>query len=89
MKLLISDNPKLAMKARVFVDGVDVSRWCYGADEERGEAYCYVGGDNGMIAVHHTDDCIGTNCTMDTHDGCHLLRETRRGLVRIEVPAAA
>ena len=55
--MFISENPELGMKARVTVDGIDISRRCYGADEEKGEAYCYVLSDKGMIDIAHTLDC--------------------------------
>lgn len=84
---MLQENPELAVSAKAFVDGVDVSRRCYGADEELGEAYCYVENDKGMIAQSHSPNCRGLNCTLgkDEPNGCHMLREVLRGEVRIEV----
>lgn len=89
MRLFISENPKAAISAKCFVDGIEVSSRCFGADEELGEAHCFVVDDKGMIAQYHTPDCVGTNCTMDTPEGCHLVREVLRGDVRLEVSRSA
>lgn len=90
MRVFISENPELARHAHCFVNGVDVSRRCYGADDDLGEAHCYIEDAQGMTAVAHRADCNGLNCTLgdDLPEGCHMLTEVLRGDVRIEIPEA-
>lgn len=83
MRLMLSEQPKVARNAKCFVDGVDVSRRCYGADEEKGEAYCYVEQD-GHFQTEHSPDCGHDPYT----GGCQLKREVLRGRVKLEIPNA-
>lgn len=58
---------------RVYLDGEDVSCLCFTADEELGEAHCYVEDKDGKLQL--------------TDDQRTIAKTIRRGVVRIAVPA--
>ncbi len=57
---------------RVLLNGEDISKRCYGADEEKGEAYCYEIDADGKFIVDH-----------QTYNGRELAREILRGEVKL------
>jgi hypothetical protein len=73
MKVDIHENPALAKRCRVYLDGVDISRDCYAADDATGEALCY------------RQDAEGKPYKEWGPHGWQVAREIRRGKVVIVV----
>lgn len=66
----VDQHPRESKIARVCVDGVDVSRRCFAANDEEGWADCYVRVDGRYVV---------------TEAGC-IARERLRGTVAIDFP---
>ena len=60
--------------AKVWLDGVDVSKDCFLADEENGVVYVFVRDEAGKYVIDH-----------DEYGGPAVKREERRGMVRVEI----
>lgn len=94
MRLFIQENPELGIKAHVFLDGVDISADCFGADEELGEAHRYSRDNDGNLQRQHISagEYGEKECTPESRQfgcSCGLVTEIRHGEVRIELPKAA
>jgi hypothetical protein len=71
-------NPHECLWATVYVDGVQVNH-CFTADEERGEAICFVATDDNKLIVGMYDDS-GAPCLWDT-----CMTEMLKGRVEIRL----